>query len=83
MSEKAAYSQSEWARRRAQADAQARGGGTAVAGVLLSVVGVVLGAVVAFQRDVLEGSAIVVISAMLGILILLVGSVLDAGGHQK
>lgn len=82
MSEKAAYSQSDWARRRAQAE-QARGGGTAAAGALLSVVGIALGVVVAFRRDVLEGGVIVVMSAMLGILILLVGSLLDAGGHQK
>jgi hypothetical protein len=33
---------------------------------------------VAFKRDLLDGGVIVVISALLGILILLVGSLLDA-----
>lgn len=79
MTEKAAYSQSEWAsRRRAQAD-RARGGGMAAIGVLLAVVGVALGTALAVKRDVLEGAAIVVVSAMLGILILLVGSLASAG----
>lgn len=66
MTERAAYSQSEWAsRRRAQAD-RARGGGTAAIGVLLAVFGVALGTVLALKRDVLEGAAIVVTSAMVG-----------------
>lgn len=79
MSERTASSQAEWsARRKAQAD-RARGGTAAAVGVFLAIAGVTLGLVMAFTRDALGGSAVAVISAMLGILTLLVGSLLDTG----
>lgn len=82
MSERTAHSQSEWAARRAARAGQAWVGTAAAVGALLAVVGVVLGLVVGFRRDALEGSAIAVITAMLGILIVLVAS-LHADGERR
>lgn len=79
MSERTAHSQSEWTARREARARQAWVGTAAAVGALLAVVGVVLGLVVAFKRDALEGSAIAVISAMLGILIVLVASLNTEG----
>jgi ABC-type Mn2+/Zn2+ transport system permease subunit len=56
-----------------------RGGATAALGVFLAIAGVVLGLVMAFTRDALVGGAVAVVSATLGILVLLVGSLLDSG----
>lgn len=82
MSERTAHSQSGWVARREARARQAWFGTAAAVGALLAVVGVVLGLVVAFKRDALGGSAFAVISAMLGILIVLVASLYTEGERR-
>lgn len=75
---RAAHSRSAWNARRQWRARQARTGTTVAVGCLLAFVGLTLGLLLAVKRDALLGAAIVTISAMFGLLFVLVGSLVDA-----